>query len=110
MAKSAHVRPLIRPEIVLHQGMIGGEVSLEPIEKEEHVVIQDDEFQEGEEDTEKLKVKKDIIAPSASEIEEHRLTHHPFRSWCRECVEGRALGERRVCHPKDRVRRIPSNA
>ena len=28
-------------------------------------------------------------APSPAEIEEHRLTHIPFRNWCRECMMGR---------------------
>ena len=38
------------------------------------------------------------VAPSPQEhtpadVEEHRVTHIPYRSWCRECVEGKALGE-----------------
>ena len=28
--------------------------------------------------------------PSKQEIEEHELTHTPFRPWCRCCVKGRA--------------------
>ena len=36
--------------------------------------------------------------PSASEAEEHRITHIPYRSWCRECVMGRGLGEKRGRH------------
>ena len=36
--------------------------------------------------------------PSASEVEEHRKTHIPYRSWCPECVMGRGLGEQRRCH------------
>ena len=28
--------------------------------------------------------------PSKQEIEEHELTHTPFRSWCKFCVKGRA--------------------
>ena len=27
--------------------------------------------------------------PSQAEVEEHDLTHLPFRSWCRHCVRGR---------------------
>ena len=27
--------------------------------------------------------------PTAAEVEEHNLTHLPFRSWCRHCVRGR---------------------
>lgn len=31
----------------------------------------------------------DPLKPSKKEIEEHALTHLPFRNWCRECVHGR---------------------
>jgi len=50
---------------------------------------------EGEEEeestTEKRKPAKmvDPIKPSASEVEEHELTHLPFRNWCWACVQGR---------------------
>ena len=27
--------------------------------------------------------------PTRAEIEEHNLTHLPYRSWCRHCVRGR---------------------
>ena len=30
--------------------------------------------------------------PSAEEVERHRVDHNPFRSWCKQCVEGRGLG------------------
>ncbi len=33
--------------------------------------------------------------PSQAEIERHRCSHIPFRRWCRDCIRGRALGERR---------------
>ena len=36
--------------------------------------------------------------PSAAEVEEHRLTHAQYRSWCKFCVMGRGLGERRGRH------------
>ena len=49
------------------------------------------------EDTEPLRVKREVYSPTASEVEDHRKTHYPYRSWCRECVEGHALGEHR--HP-----------
>ena len=31
--------------------------------------------------------------PTQSQIEEHRIDHLPYRSWCAECVSGRATGE-----------------
>lgn len=33
----------------------------------------------------------DPARPSAKEVEEHELTHLPFRNWCRECVHGRGV-------------------
>ena len=41
------------------------------------------------------KTAQDPFLPSAAEVEQHRINHMPYRSWCRECVEGKALGERR---------------
>ena len=29
--------------------------------------------------------------PTDKEIQEHELTHLPFRSWCKECVQGRGM-------------------
>jgi hypothetical protein len=57
--------------------------------------------EEGEEinietdiDTEVEPIKKavDPGKPTDSQIEEHRLTHLPYRSWCRWCVLGRGRG------------------
>jgi hypothetical protein len=31
------------------------------------------------------------LLPTASEVEEHRLTHLPFRSWCPFCIKGRGV-------------------
>ena len=36
--------------------------------------------------------------PSASEVEEHRKSNLPYRSWCPWCVMGRGLGEQRGKH------------
>ena len=46
------------------------------------------------EEVEKLQPARSPIRPSAAEIEEHRLTHLPFRAWCGECVAGRGTGEK----------------
>ena len=44
-----------------------------------------------EEETGERFVKKmqSPLLPSAKEIDEHNLTHFPYRSWCRHCVRGR---------------------
>ena len=45
---------------------------------------------QGEEEAQApLAVKAPRLA-GAKEIEEHNLTHCPFRSWCPHCVKGRA--------------------
>ena len=59
-----------------------------------------------DEDVEPLKIAPSPIQPSQADIEEHRLTHVPYRSWCPECVEGRGLGEQRGRHA-GRAHEIP---
>ena len=46
------------------------------------------------------------IKPCAADVEEHNITHMPYRSWCECCVEGRGLGEQRGRHT-GRVHEIP---
>ena len=67
------------------------------------------EAQEGvelqaEEETESQKVITTPCAPTPAQIEEHRIDHLPFRSWCRECVEGR--GREAPHHPSKGERDI----
>ena len=33
---------------------------------------------------------RNVKLPSLAEIEEHNLTHLPFRDWCEFCVQGKA--------------------
>ncbi len=54
---------------------------------------------DSDEEVQPQKVKESPSLPSRAEVEEHRVTHLPFRNWCRECVEGKALGEHR--HPRE---------
>ena len=58
----------------------------------------DDELNIKDEEIEPLKVPSSPSQPTAAEIEEHRITHLPFRRWCRECMMGRGLGEQRGRH------------
>ena len=58
----------------------------------------DDELEVEAEDAAPLPVAPSPTMPSPAEVEEHRITHIPFRSWCRECTMGRGLGERRGRH------------
>ena len=48
-----------------------------------------EEIIEGEAGERKTKKMQDPKMPSKTEIEEHNLTHLPFRNWCRHCVRGR---------------------
>ena len=55
---------------------------------------------QGEDDRsgEARKVKKVLcpVLPSAADIEEHNLTHLPYRNWCKHCVRGRG---KEMAHP-----------
>lgn len=37
----------------------------------------------------------DPMLPNRADIDQHNLTHVPFRSWCEHCVRGRGEGIRR---------------
>ena len=39
------------------------------------------------------RVLPDPGQPTQSQLEDHRVDHYPYRSWCPECVAGRATGE-----------------
>ena len=47
---------------------------------------------EAETEVEPVKTATDPGKPTDKQIEEHRITHLPFRSWCRWCVLGRGRG------------------
>ena len=59
-----------------------------------------------DEEVEPLRKTPSPVMPTAADVEEHRLTHYPYRSWCSECNQGRGLGEQRGAH-KGRPHRIP---
>ncbi len=51
------------------------------------------EIQDAEEETEPLKIAKGPPQPTQQQEEDHRITHNPYRTWCKWCIMGRALGE-----------------
>ena len=64
---------------------------LAPIEdalEEGEVSIED----EPEEEAADLKHATNVASPSADDVERHRVTHYPYRSWCKQCVMGRGVG------------------
>ena len=80
----------VRPKFDVNTNA-ANEANLEMRDKEERVEGLEDE--EDMEEAEVMKRKKEVRAPSREEIRVHRITHLPFRSWCAECVAGRAKDE-----------------
>jgi len=72
-------------------------VPLAPAEggEEQGETVECDDEQEDSEEVQASKIAPNPSLPSAAEVEEHRISHLPFRSWCKECIIGRALGEKR---------------
>ena len=46
-----------------------------------------------EEEGREMRIIKDPGEPTEREIEEHELTHVPFRAWCKACVRGKAQND-----------------
>ena len=51
------------------------------------------EHEEAEEPCARRRALPDPGQPTQKQIDEHNLDHMPYRSWCRECVQGRGRGE-----------------
>jgi len=49
-------------------------------------------IEDDDEEVEPVRMAADPGKPTERQIEEHRATHLPFRSWCRWCVLGRGRG------------------
>ncbi len=98
MAKPARVTfAPVRPDLLCgnctmtDRGQIG-DIPMAPAEAVEGIGEDDEEIEIGSEpndDVEPMKVAPSPQMPSAAEVEEHRVSHLPFRSWCRECMEGK---------------------
>ena len=67
---------------------------------------QSDGETDPKEENEPMRIAADPMMPTQSEVEEHRITHIPYRNWCEDCVLGRATGEPHRTHD-DKRRRIP---
>ncbi len=52
----------------------------------------DGEQAQGEE-AQDVKVGTVPVKPTAAEVERHRIARYPYRRWCRECLEGQAVGD-----------------
>ena len=64
--------------------------SVRPQQNESRIL--DDGFEESEgEEGVVARVRGKEWQPTAREIEEHNVSHIPFRSWCVHCVKGKAV-------------------
>ena len=61
---------------------------------------------EVQEEVADLKIAPAPVRPSQAAIEDHNVSHLPYRNWCAPCVEGRGLGEQRGRHA-GRVHDVP---
>ncbi len=68
--------------------MDGAAAAAGDVEAEEEIRIEDEQDTE----VEPVRTIPDPGKPTAREIELHRMTHLPFRLWCRWCVLGRGRG------------------
>ena len=69
---------------------IGAVGSGDPYEPGDGEDSEKDDEGSGEEAGQRKCVRmQDPKLPSKEEVEEHELTHLPYRSWCRHCVRGR---------------------
>ena len=59
--------------------------------------------EESEEDVARQRIAIDPGQPTLEEVEEHRVTHHPYRSWCEHCVRSRGVGAPHKAHPTGTV-------
>ena len=65
------------------------EVEVGGVDDEDCEAIECGEEKESEE-AKTPEVLRDPGAPTPKEVEQHNVTHLPFRSWCPHCVSGKA--------------------
>ena len=63
----------------------------------------EDTFETQEEDVEPMKVMPTPYVPTQSEIDDHCIDHLPYRTWCRECVEGFGREDGHSCTEKEHL-------
>ena len=62
---------------------------------QEGIADEEVETEDVTEETPELKYPSIPTKPDEAEVEKHRKTHWPYRSWCECCNQGRGLGEQR---------------
>ena len=86
MRRDICVASSVRPPIPATSSQVEGNGSGEAVEKEAMGTGGDEDIVE-EQDVEPRRIVPSPIRLSASQVAAHRVTHHPYRSWCDECVE-----------------------
>ena len=72
---------------------------ISPVQTQAEVIEDADSQGEIEEEGVEPMVKRMEQRPSQEDVDQHMLTHIPYRSWCDHCVRGRAVNDH---HKKSR--------
>ena len=71
-----------------HEAVLGPE----PTVRQEAVDNSGDDMdQAAEEDFPPVSARYSTPKPKRAEVDEHLITHLPFRPWCSECIQGRGV-------------------
>ena len=98
----------MKPFVPEEEEMGNGEGGGEEREGDEEETVEDSE--EGEtEEARKPKAARVPTRPSQEEVDEHMITHLPFRSWCPHCIRGKSKGKPHK-KPNQGNREIPTVA
>ena len=102
--KASRVSKTIRPEHIRRETTMSSMMNAMETGKE----INDLHDKEAEDEAENKERKRPPcgVTPSQKEIDDHELTHIPFRSWCKHCVFGRAQSHP---HYKDKETEKPGH-
>ena len=79
-------------------------------EQGESIEVQEDLNNGDDQEVEIAKKARNPLLPSSEEVDDHRCAGHTqYRTWCRECIEGQAVGEHHRAD-RNRVKLIPTIA
>ena len=82
------------------------EIEVGGLGDEDHEQIECGEEKESEE-AKSPEVLRDPGAPTPKEVEQHNVTHLPFRSWCPHCVSGKAQDRQHKKRENQDEKQIP---
>ena len=66
------------------------------------------EFEVEEEEAQSADAQKTPMLPSQAEIDEHNITHLPFRNWCPFCIRGRGLSSGHFARKTTEEQQVPT--